>query len=239
MSHRPPHRPTRRRSDRLQRLAELLRTPGPQRAGALAELLQVSVPTLCRDVAELQAQGLPIEGNAGSGWRFLPQAALGPVHFSRAEVQALVAALRLAQRHMAPSLAQQAEAALERLLGLLPPEARAALVPQALADKTLQERLEPLCRAADAHRKLQLFYREPDGSRSEQQVWALGCECPEEGWMLTAWNEETRSFCRFLIERVEAFELLGEAPGSTPVPAAGDSPPAGAAEPSASEPPPT
>ena len=57
-----------RRSDRLFDIIQRLRTArGPMTAATLAEELEVTVRTVYRDVATLQARRVPIEGAAGIG----------------------------------------------------------------------------------------------------------------------------------------------------------------------------
>ena len=58
-----------RRADRLFALVQLIRGRRLSTAAWLAERLEVSVSTVYRDVADLQAQGVPIEGEAGVGYR--------------------------------------------------------------------------------------------------------------------------------------------------------------------------
>ena len=58
-----------RRADRLFDIIQRLRTArGPMTAAALAEELEVTVRTVYRDVATLQARRVPIEGAAGIGY---------------------------------------------------------------------------------------------------------------------------------------------------------------------------
>ena len=58
-----------RRSDRLFDIIQRLRTArGPTTAAALADELEVTVRTVYRDVATLQARRVPIEGAAGIGY---------------------------------------------------------------------------------------------------------------------------------------------------------------------------
>ena len=49
--------------------------------------------TVYRDVADLQAQGVPIDGEAGVGYRLVAGFDLPPLMFTSAEAEALVAAV--------------------------------------------------------------------------------------------------------------------------------------------------
>ena len=56
-----------RRADRLFQLVQLVRGRRLTTAEWLAERLEISLRTVYRDVADLQQQGVPIEGEAGVG----------------------------------------------------------------------------------------------------------------------------------------------------------------------------
>src|SRR5947208_7202239 len=115
-----------RRADRLFQLVQLIRGRRLSPADFLAQRLEVSVRTVYRDVADLQAQGVPIEGEAGVGYRLRPGFDLPPLMFTAAEAQALVAAVRLAQPRLDRAFAAAAEEALGKILSVLPPAARVA-----------------------------------------------------------------------------------------------------------------
>ncbi len=115
-----------RRADRLFQIVQLIRGRRLTTAALLAQRLEVSERTVYRDVADLQHQGVPIEGEAGVGYRLGPGFDLPPLMFSEGEAQALVAATRLAQAWLDPELARDAEPALGKILSALPRRTRAA-----------------------------------------------------------------------------------------------------------------
>jgi predicted DNA-binding transcriptional regulator YafY len=86
-----------RRADRLFQLVQLIRGRRLTTAAFLAQRLEVSERTVYRDVADLQYQGVPIEGEAGVGYRLGVGFELPPLMFTQDEASALVAAARLAQ----------------------------------------------------------------------------------------------------------------------------------------------
>ena len=64
-------------------------------AARLAETLEVSERTIYRDIADLQASGVPIDGEAGVGYVMRDGYDLPPLMFTRDEIVALVAGARL------------------------------------------------------------------------------------------------------------------------------------------------
>ena len=95
-----------RRADRLFQLVQLIRGRRLTTAAFLAQRLEVSERTVYRDVADLQHQGVPIEGEAGVGYRLGAGFELPPLMFTQDEASALVAAARLAQSWVDPALAR-------------------------------------------------------------------------------------------------------------------------------------
>lgn len=69
----------------------------------LADELGISLRTLYRDIASLQAQGVPIEGEPGVGYVLKPGFLLPPLMVSPEEIEALVLGSRwVADRADAP-----------------------------------------------------------------------------------------------------------------------------------------
>jgi predicted DNA-binding transcriptional regulator YafY len=79
------------RAERLLELMQLLRRHRYPISGAqLADELDVSLRTVYRDIASLQAQGADIEGEPGVGYVLRPGFMLPPLMFSEEEIEALV-----------------------------------------------------------------------------------------------------------------------------------------------------
>jgi predicted DNA-binding transcriptional regulator YafY len=205
-----------RRADRLFQLVQLVRARRLSTATFLAERLEVSVRTVYRDVADLQAQGVPIEGEAGVGYRMRPGFDLPPLMFSTEEAQALVASVRLAQSRLDAAMADQAEAALGKILAGLSPGARAAAESLAMfavpvaSDPLLRQRLGELRRAAEHRQLVWLRYRDLKEATSERQVRPLGCFYWSDAWTLGTWCELRHGFRNFRLDRMQALQVLDE-----------------------------
>jgi len=205
-----------RRADRLFQLVQLIRGRRLSTAHFLAARLEVSVRTVYRDVADLQAQGVPIEGEAGVGYRMRSGFDLPPLMFTKDEAQALVASVRIAQPRLDPALAAQADAALSKILAVLPSASRAAAeslavyAPPVGPDDATRARLETLRVAAEARRKLRMRYLDLKGEPSERVVRPLGCFYWGEVWTLAAWCEARQNFRNFRVDRIEELQLLDE-----------------------------
>ena len=115
-----------RRADRLFHIIQLIRGRRLTTAAYLAQRLEVSERTIYRDVSDLQSQGVPLEGEAGVGYRLGAGFDLPPMMFTQDEAKALVASVRVAQAWLDPALALGAQDALGKILSVLPVEARVA-----------------------------------------------------------------------------------------------------------------
>lgn len=205
-----------RRADRLFELVQRVRGRRLTTAAQLAGWLEVSLRTVYRDVADLQARGVPIEGEAGVGYRLRPGYTLPPLMFSPDEAQALVAAVRMAQPRMDVAMAADAESALARILAVLPPAARAAADSLALfAPDTgqlgpVRDALLALRHAVVEQRRVRLHYADEGGQPSERVVRPLGCFFWGQTWTLAAWCELRDDFRSFRLDRIGGIDILAE-----------------------------
>lgn len=203
-----------RRADRLFQIVQLVRGRRLTTAAFLARRLEISERTVYRDVADLQLQGVPIEGEAGVGYRFGAGFELPPLMFSRDEASGLVAAARLAQAWVDPSMAADIEGALGKILSVLSPAARASAEAVALyapdlgADNATRVRLQTLREAIRARRKLRLRYLDLVEAASERNVRPLGCFYWGKVWTLAAWCELRKDFRGFRVDRIDTVEML-------------------------------
>jgi predicted DNA-binding transcriptional regulator YafY len=205
-----------RRAERLFQIVQLIRGRRLSTARFLAERLEVSERTVYRDVADLLAQGVPIEGEAGVGYRMRAGFDLPPLMFTADEARALVAAVRLAQPRLDTELAARAESALSKMMAVLPVAARAAAeslaiyAPPVGPDAATRDRLQQLRVAAEQRRVVRLRYRDLKGRTSERRVRPLGCFYWSEVWTLAAWCEARADFRNFRVDRIEQLEVLDE-----------------------------
>ena len=205
-----------RRADRLFKLVQLLRGRRLSTAAWLADKLEVSARTVYRDVADLQAQGVPIDGEAGVGYRLVAGFDLPPLMFTTLEAQALVAAVRLSQGRLDRQLAIAAEDALGKIIGVLPPAARAAADSLPLyaapwaTDPVSMERLGLLRDAATTRRRIRFDYADAQGAATTRTARPLGCYHWEAVWTLAAWCEQRDAFRSFRVDRMRTLDVMDE-----------------------------
>ena len=205
-----------RRADRLFHIIQLIRGRRLTTARYLAQRLEVSERTIYRDVADLQTQGVPLEGEAGVGYRLGSGFDLPPMMFTQDEAKALVASMRMAQAWLDPGLAQCAEDALGKILSVLPVEARVAAEALAvyageggMTPESLRN-LQALREAVQERRKVHIQYMDLSEKPSERVLRPLGCFYWGKVWTLSAWCERRNDFRTFRVDRVMKLRPLEE-----------------------------
>lgn len=202
-----------RRADRLFQIVHLLRTRRFATAAAIAEHLEVSPRTIYRDVAALQASGIPIEGEAGVGYRLARGYELPPLTFTGGEVEALVVGARWARSLGDPELHDAARTALGKIEALLAPALLESLgrvpvyAPGFFFFDPTGGHLGALRRACGEQRKVDLRYRSLDGAVTERTVHPLGLYFWGRSWTLVAWCELRADHRNFRLDRIERLEL--------------------------------
>ncbi|HEX4954474.1 MAG TPA: YafY family protein [Thermoanaerobaculia bacterium] len=204
-----------RRADRLFRLLLQLRRGRVTTARQLAERLEVSERTIYRDVADLQASGVPITGEAGVGYQ-LRGFDLPPLMFDREEIEAIVLGARVVEAWGDEKLARAATELLAKVEAALPRD-RCHLVEETrLYVPTYGERrvdrlpLSALREAIQQRRRLFLGYADEQGRESERTVRPLALAFHPPVWLLIGWCELRQDFRNFRVDRFRAHEILSE-----------------------------
>lgn len=203
------------RSERLLALLQILRRHRhPVSGAALADELGVSIRTLYRDIASLQAQGADIEGEPGVGYVLRPGFMLPPLMFSQGELEALMLGFRWVQKFADTPVTKAASDALAKISAVLPAELReelentALLVgPRRIVDSEIVD-LAVLRAAIRRERKVRLSYADVSGSTTERIVWPVALGYFEETRMLVAWCERREDYRHFRTDRMLALALL-------------------------------
>lgn len=204
-----------RRADRLFQIVQFLRGGRLTTAAALAERLEVSERTIYRDIADLQASGVPVEGEAGIGYVMREGFDLPPLMFSRDEIVALVAGARLLRAWGGAGMARSAEEALVKIESVLPEAERDrarqvqihSFAPEMTDD--VARRLDEIEQAIDARQRLSLDYLDAAGARTRRDVRPLGLWFWGKVWTLVGWCELRSDFRMFRVDRIAECQESG------------------------------
>lgn len=202
-----------RRADRLFQIVHHLRGRRLTTASQLARWLEVSERTIYRDIADLLASGIPIDGEAGVGYRLHPDFDLPPIMFTHNEIEALVIGARIVESWGGPGLGQGARSALSKIATVLPKDKRAVLEgshlfsPNFFISPKISAQIDALRSAIDGRRYVALAYRDVDGRETRRRVRSLGLFFWGDAWTLGAWCELRRDFRNFRLDRIMEHEV--------------------------------
>ena len=188
----------------------------PVTAAELARSLEVSERTIYRDLAELAAQGAPIEGEAGVGYILRPGLFLPPLMLSEDEVEAVMLGLRYVDQRGDEVLTRAAAAALAKIGSVLSSEAQAVLAaPVAIPGPDgygFPENAVPLTElrgAIRSQKRLRITYVDGRRNRTDRVVWPFQLGFTNDARVLAAWCETRRAFRFFRTDRILS-AALGE-----------------------------
>jgi predicted DNA-binding transcriptional regulator YafY len=199
------------RSQRLLDLLQVLRRHRRPVSGAvLADELGVSLRSIYRDIANLQAQGASIEGEAGVGYILKPGFMLPPLMFSEEEIEAIMLGQRWVVEQGDRALARAARNALSKIMSVLPADLRneaelsALLVGPTDLVPVGEEELGLIRLAIRRERKLYIRYRDGKLDQTERMIWPFALAYFDRLRMIVAWCELRQSYRHFRTDRIMA-----------------------------------
>jgi len=205
------------RSARLLELIQTLRRHRqPVTGDALANSLGISLRTLYRDIATLQAQGARIDGAPGLGYVLREGFVLPPLMFTAEEIEALVLGSRWVSSRDDARLAAAARDALAKIGAVLPPQLRhemdttTLLAGRSDAPGLNREVMALLRQAIRSEHKLHIGYRDLKGASSERTVWPFALGFFDHVQVLVAWCELRGTHRHFRADRIVQPRVLDE-----------------------------
>ncbi|GMR20439.1 MAG: YafY family protein [Gammaproteobacteria bacterium] len=205
-----------RRADRLFQIIQLLRPRRLTTAHWLAKELEVSARTIYRDIADLQASGVPIDGEAGLGYVLHHSFDLPPLMFDVDEITALVLGAGVVRSWADEGLAKAAQQALTKIEVVLPERLKGHLLennifsPMRRLSPQVSRILEVLRESIERRFKVEFDYVKEDGTPSKRRVWPLGLFFWGTTWTLAAWCELRHAFRNFRVDRIKELQACKE-----------------------------
>lgn len=197
-----------RRADRLFQIVQHFRGGRLVTAQKLGQWLEVSERTIYRDITDLQATGVPIEGEAGVGYIMREGFDLPPLMFTRDEIVALVAGARMVRAFGGAAMARAAEEALVKIGAVLPDSEKDRIsrteihTPMWVVSDADRVAIDIIERAVEARRVLKLDYNDENGRSTVREVRPLGLWFWGKVWTLVAWCELRSNFRAFRVDRL-------------------------------------
>ena len=150
---------------------------------------------------------MPVEGEAGSGYRLMSGFDLPPLMLTNKESEALIVAIRLLTTWGGESLSRELESAQEKVLAILPEESRRKAeqtriyAPDFGMKSHSRSDFDVIHQAISAQRVLVLHYRDEAGQFSTREVQPLGLFFWGERWLLASWCELRDDYRCFRLDR--------------------------------------
>ena len=205
-----------RRADRLFQIVQYLRGGRLVTARTLAERLEVSDRTIYRDIADLQSTGVPIDGEAGVGYVLRSGYDLPPLMFTRDEIVALIAGIRMVKSWGGIAMSRAAAEALVKIELVLPAAERQratnsfVFAPRMELTDDVRALIDLAEQAIEARDILHFGYEDRQGAITERRVQPLGLWFWGKVWTLVAWCETRADFRMFRLDRTTGLARTGE-----------------------------
>ncbi len=204
-----------RRADRLMQIIQILRRQSrPVTAGAIAEELEVTPRTIYRDMVSLQANNVPIAGEAGVGYVLGQGFDLPPLMFSANELEALMLGARMVEARGDKQLVRAARDAIAKIGTVVPEDLRPLLLeaPLFATDTAVQVEdnvdVAPLREAIRRGVKVEITYVDESGKPSDRTIWPLAIGYMVTVRMVVAWCELRQDFRHFRTDRIQTMTVL-------------------------------
>jgi predicted DNA-binding transcriptional regulator YafY len=200
----------------LQLIEALRRRRRPVAGAVLAEELGVSLRSIYRDIATLQAQGATIEGEAGVGYLLKPGFLLPPLMFTEEEIEAIVLGSRWVAERGDEALSAAGRGALAKILSVLPADLRdeaeinPLLVGPGRAIAAGEQQLPLIRLAIRKERKLAIAYQNSGDSQTLRTVWPFALAYFDRVRMVVAWCELRQGFRHFRLDRIQSIDPTEE-----------------------------
>lgn len=206
------------RIDRLHAILTHLQSKKRVTAKELADRFKISLRTIYRDVKALEESGVPILGEAGSGYSVMEGYRLPPVMFTQEEASALLVAGKLAEHLTDISLKKQFETAMFKIKAVLRGDDRQhidslnehiAVYQNRSSEEGSQTRFLVTIQKAIVEKKVvELLYQAPyKDENSSRKVEPIGLCYYGANWHMIAWCQLRSDYRDFRLSRIQQLSV--------------------------------
>ena len=210
------------RIDRLAAILIQLQSRSSVKAQAIAEKFSISLRTVYRDMRALEEAGVPVIGEAGSGYRLMEGYKLPPVMFNQEEATALLTASKLVQSKTDSGISKHFNAALDKIRAILRSSEKAhveeidehiavmthpAIVYEAKAELFLQ----PILQAISSSVAVEIKYTTIEKNETTlRKVEPVGIYYHGSHWYLVAFCQLRNDYRNFRTDKIDKFTITPE-----------------------------
>lgn len=200
-----------RRADRLFQIIQLLKVRRLTTANLLAEVLEVSARTIYRDIQDLIANGIPVEGEAGVGYLLRRDVDIPPLMFSESELEAIQIGMRMVEAWGGNELAAASKQAMIKVSAVLPPRLQTfnslMFAPSFYQQSHEFQHIDVLRKAARDREFLKISYEDVKKDHTLRDVRPLAIHIWKGVWTLLTWCELRDDFRNFRLDRIISITL--------------------------------
>ena len=204
------------RSERLLDLIQILRRHRyPIQGAALAQELNISLRTLYRDIALLNAQGARIDGEAGLGYLMRPGFMLPPIMLQQEEIEALWLGSNWVMERADERLSAAARNALAKIAAVLPTDLKESMNQSPLLvgpndrEDAYQIDLTLIRQSIRSEQKIEIHYEDLSDRKTSRIIWPIVLTFFEQVLIIVAWCELRQGFRHFRADRIATAVSLG------------------------------
>jgi predicted DNA-binding transcriptional regulator YafY len=210
------------RIDRLSAILIQLQSRRLVKAQQIAEKFSISLRTVYRDVHALQESGVPIIGEAGTGYSLMEGYKLPPVMFNTDEASALLTAAKLMQSKTDKNSSKHYTSALDKIKAVLRMSEKdhiedidehiVVIQHPAIRFEPPQELfLQPILKSISGKQVAEIIYHTPDkAERTTRKIEPVGIFNLGVHWHLVAFCRLRNDYRNFRADRIENFNITDE-----------------------------
>ena len=208
------------RIDRLHAILTHLQSKKRVTAQEVADRFNISLRTVYRDVKALEESGVPVIGEAGSGYSIMEGYRLPPVMFTQEEAAALLLGAKLAAQFSDASVQKLYDAALFKIKAVLRStdkdhvdnlEEHVAVIRMGIpGDDSSNQYLAALQKTIVEKKVIAIRYQSNSEETTERQVEPIGLCRYGHGWHLIGWCRLRNDYRDFRISRIQRLQVKEE-----------------------------
>ena len=202
-------------TNRLFSIIQILRNARyPVKAQQLADKFEVSIRTIYRDIAELQNQLVPIQGEAGVGYILKPGYEMPPLMLTANELEAVALGAHWVSQRGDKHLTQAANTLLEKIKEVVPEHLQSVILDNSLVSangrKVVEDsiNMDNVREAIRQQNKLFIAYIDVKEDTSHRIIWPIMVAYFDSVRLIVAWCENRQDFRHFRTDRIQKLDVL-------------------------------
>lgn len=215
------------RIDRLAAILIQLQSRPLVKAQNIADKFSISLRTVYRDVKALEEAGVPVIGEAGTGYRLMEGYKLPPVMFNQDEATALLTASKLVQSKTDAGISKHYTAALDKIRAILRHSEKdhieeidehiAVMTHPAFAHQpTTELHLQSILKAIGSSSVIEINYISLEKNETtRRKVEPVGIYYLGSHWYLIAWCQLRNDYRNFRTDKIRQLNITSEANSKT------------------------